>query len=535
MPSTIPRGRARHRLLRRGSLAAIAGAVAASFAPPAAANGRYPSANHIYFSPVDANLVVLRATFGIVISHDAGKTWVWLCEDALGLSSVSSEDPSLGVTAGGSMVAGVSWAMEVSPDLGCSWTVLGGSLLDKDIVDVAVRPDAPHSIVALQSSYELDAGAGGGRGYITQVFESVNDGATWSPVGVPIDPGVVASTIEVAATDPNRLYVSARRLATEAGPSTASLFVSLNKGMSWTERPLPQFDPATEAGGVFIGAVDPTNADIVYLRSAWANAPTSEPSRLFVTRDAGQSFQVALTLRGQMLGFALSPDGSRMYAGGPSDGLLAASSAQAGPPGAFTSVAPNLQVQCLATRGSDLWACSNETSGFLAGASTNAGASFTPKLHFVDISAPIACAADAAAAQCSGDPFTLLCRMFGDCPSDAGPGSGADASPGDSGSDSPAGGSSGGGSGGSSGSGGSGSGATSSSSTSSGGQSGSSGGGAASPTGASGGCAVFGGGGAAGFATVLFGIAAVASRRRSLARRRSGAGKTIQDDPNRLF
>jgi hypothetical protein len=529
MLRTNPRGLACDRGLRRALCvtAIAAGLLVAS--RPAAANGRFPAANQIYFSPANANLVVLRATFGIVISHDAGASWVWLCEDALGLSSVSNEDPSLGLTGGGALVAGVSWAMEVSPDLGCTWSVLGGSLLDKDIVDVAVRPDAPHSIVALQSSYTLDAGTGGGTGYVTQVFESVDDGASWSPIGVPIDPTVVASTIDVAATDPNRLYVSAHRLATEAGPATASLFVSIDKGKTWVERPLPALDPAAESG-VFIGAVDPTNADIVYLRSAGTqNAASVQSSRLFVTRNAGQSFQVALTLTGQMLGFALSPDGTSVYVGGPNDGLLAATSAQVGPPGAFTSVAPKLVVQCLAARGSELWACSTEPSGFVAGVSSNAGASFTPKLHFGDIQTPIQCAADAAAAQCSGVPFQLLCRMFGDCPMpDAGPGGQSDAGgSNDSGSDGSVSGS-GSGSGGSGGSGsggsGSGNGSGANGSASSGSYSGSSGGGgASSPSpGASSGCAVLGGGTAASFATFLVGLAALASRRR----RRDGSRRS---------
>ena len=37
-------------------------------------------------------------------------------------------------------------------------------------------------------------------------------------------------------------------------------------------------------------------------------------------------------------------------------------------------------VQCLATRGDELWTCSAEVSGFVLGVSTDDGATFTAKL-----------------------------------------------------------------------------------------------------------------------------------------------------------
>jgi hypothetical protein len=333
---------------------------------------------------------------------------------------------------------------------------------------------------------------------------------------------VAAMTIDVAASDPHRLYVSARHFATEAGTGiAASLFVSVDDGAHWTERPLPSLDPAKESG-VFIGAVDPTNADIVYLRSG-QNAPSLAPSRLFVTGDAGKSFQVPLTLTGQMQGFALSPDGKTLHVGGSNDGLLVASTANLGFPNAFTTVAPSssLHVECLAAHGGDLWACSDEVSGFIAGVSSNAGANFTPKLHLANIQVPIQCDPDAAAAQCSGAPFEMLCGNLSNCPTaDGGPVGGSDAGGGPGATDGAAG-SSGAGSGGGSGGGGSGG------SSSSGGGGASSGNGGSSGSGpgrSSSGCSVFGAGGAAGSVAMaalgIFAIVATLARASSLSGRR---------------
>ena len=96
----------------------------------------------------------------------------------------------------------------------------------------------------------------------------------------------------------------------------------------------------------------------------------------------------------------------------------------------FTQVS-NLSIECLATRGTELWACSDdrESGAFVAGVSTDEGATFTPKLHFGSVSAPVACGpapagayacgANAGGSQCSGAPFAQLCVNLG-CAIDAG-------------------------------------------------------------------------------------------------------------------
>jgi hypothetical protein len=102
-----------------------------------------------------------------------------------------------------------------------------------------------------------------------------------------------------------------------------------------------------------------------------------------------------------------------VYAGG-TDGLFTAARENLGAPNAFRKVS-TLVAQCLNTRGAELWACSDEASGFLAGVSTDDGASFAARLHFDGIQAPISCSSDAMAAQCSGLLFEQLCANLGGC------------------------------------------------------------------------------------------------------------------------
>jgi photosystem II stability/assembly factor-like uncharacterized protein len=375
-------------------------------APPALANGRYPASNQLLFSPRDPDLVLLRTTFGILLSHDAGNSWAWLCEDALGISASLSVDPALAITANGTLVAGIYSGLQISPDTGCSWTSIGGGLTGQ-VVDLALRGASPHTVVALTSTYASDAGVDGSAGYVTQVYESTDDGASWSPLGAPLDPSVSAQTLEVAASDPQRLYVVGFR--TDA-PLTPLFYASDDSGLHWAEHVMP---PLSGDLGVYIAAVDPANADLVYLRTE--GAPTNGQSRLFVTTDAGRTFRAELALRGQMLGFALSPDGSTIYAGGTLDGLFVAARDALASPNPFHNVSL-VPVRCLAMQGADLWACSDEASGgFLAGVSKDDGVTFAPRLQLHGIQGPISCAADTRAAQCSGTAFQQLCLSIGGC------------------------------------------------------------------------------------------------------------------------
>jgi hypothetical protein len=394
--------------VRRATLGAAAFAAVLCAAPAALANGRFPASNQILFSPASASNMAIRTTFGLLFSTDTGKTWRWLCEDTLGLPPTSNEDPYVAITASGSVIAGLSLGLEVSTNAGCDWTVAGGPLAGQLIKDLDVHKDNQHTVDLITSTFSPSGGVDGGAGYSQQPYESTDDGAHWAALGSPVDPTAIVTTIDVAPSDPNRLYVSAFR---GSGPTrTASLFVSSDKGMTWTEHLAP-LDPSVETA-VYIGGVDPTNEDVVYLRS-------EGQSRLSVTRDGGQTFQSVKTLDDEMLGLALSQDGSKIYIGSVADGLLVAPTSTL----AFTQTS-SIHVQCLVTHGADLWACSDEVSGFVAGVSHDDGKTFTPVLHLLGIEGPIECPAKSTAAQCTAwdleagafyNPFVALCSGIGAC------------------------------------------------------------------------------------------------------------------------
>jgi MYXO-CTERM domain-containing protein len=174
------------------------------------------------------------------------------------------------------------------------------------------------------------------------------------------------------------MYVSAVR--DPGTTATAFLLTSTDHGKTFVENPLPLVQTEHAA---FIAAVDPLNADRLYVRTSNA---VDMPSRLLVSDDAGKTFRTIFTGLGQLLGFALSSDGKKVYVGGPRDGLNQASTTDF----AFTQKS-KVEVQCLKLADDGLWTCSSEKSGFVVGLTKDEGATFESKLHFCDIRGPLTC------------------------------------------------------------------------------------------------------------------------------------------------
>jgi hypothetical protein len=401
---------------------------------PALANGRFPASNQFLFSPANPDVIWMRTTYGILPSTNNGATWAYICEDVMGLISQGGsgyEDPSVGLMANGNVIAADSQGMNLSTDLGCSWSCVGGAVAGQTFVDLAVFPSDASKAVAMASNTVLDVDSSTSN-FATQVFQTSDNGATWSPVGPPLDPSVTVQTLDVPKSDPTRIYVSGTR--SFGSNKTAWLFMYTAATQQWAEQPITAFDNTME-DSIYIAAVDPNNADLVYLRSQ--GQATGGESRLFVTNnassDAGAMFTTPTsgtfqtpaatgsTIIGELLGFALSPDGSKVYVGTRESGVWMAPASTL----VFQQTNSHIHTQCLATRGTELWACSDAVSGFVAGTSTDDGATFTTKLCSVtgmtgvevcpnaDASGPFGCAATGNTAQVCPPVLATICELDG--------------------------------------------------------------------------------------------------------------------------
>lgn len=373
MTGSEPSPHLRHAAHRTAALAVLAMSLLAT--GPAAANGRYPLADQIVIDPREPAHLVARATFGLLDSDDGGHTWRWICESAFG--SFGFEDPPFAVTASGSTVVAASKGLSISPDRGCSWT-RPGIVGTRFGVDVTIRTARPHEALAILSTYTDGA-------YSVTLVETLDDGTTWNEVGPPFGADFLATTLEVAPTDPDRVYVAGKIIP----HGQAALQRSDDGGHTWVRFPLDM----AGSFSIYIGAVDPRNRDVVYLRTT-----ADDLGRVLVSNDGGATWKEIWQAPGDVSGFALSADGTTLAVGGPALGVSVASTTEY----AFrrTSV---IAAYCLAWSGPRLLACAKEAiDRFTIGVSQDQGEHFEALLHLSDVR-PRSCAPDASTAVCTTD------------------------------------------------------------------------------------------------------------------------------------
>jgi hypothetical protein len=376
--------------------AAICGAIAAA-AGPAHANGVFPSADQIVIDPSDPSHLVVRTTYGILTTRAGGEPWDWICETAVGYSS--GFHPSVGLTGDGTVIAGVPAGVAIAPGDTCAWGLAPGIPMDALVVDVSVDKLAPSRAVAVTAS---------GPAGPSRLWNTEDNGATWTPAGAALPAGFNPLTVDVAPSDPMRVYVSAQ-VSTKG-----SLLVSSDGGATWQSFTVP----ATNAEQLpYIGAIDPADADRVYIRTDGA------PGRLFVFDLAAVTFTEIFLGAGLLRGFAISPDGQTVLVGGGSDGIQRAPASTL----AFEKIS-SVATRCLTWTSDGVYTCATEFSdGFTVGISKDEGATFEPLMHLPCVRGPLACGSDTTVgADCPSEWPAVAVQIGQDeCPGGISNGGGA--------------------------------------------------------------------------------------------------------------
>jgi MYXO-CTERM domain-containing protein len=354
--------------------ALLSGAISTS--PAAYANGRFPNAQQLR-EPAPGSIVV-AGTYGLLLSGNAGTDFQFVCESALfGKALMGSwVDPLLETLPNGTIVSGSQNGLRVSRDHGCSFSTDWKLPHDADfvgpgpdpnaplgtVIDVCPGYDGPNSIVALATLHASD-----GSIVEHRIYKSADAAMSWSALPQSLAKASINTvlTIDVAPSDPNRLYIS----GSAAGQST--LAVSSDGGKSYSIRPIA-IDDSEGVTGAYIAAVSPTNADRVYVRvsrrSLADDGSETWDDSLLLSDDAGAHFRDVLRQKGALLGFALSPDGTTVLAGfgdpmvAPivtSDDALGLYSADSEAL-VFTQRVPNLAVSCLRWTSTGVYACAKE-------------------------------------------------------------------------------------------------------------------------------------------------------------------------------
>ncbi len=373
-------GSAALRLCHRSSPYARIATLAAAFIGihgtpnAAAANGRMPGANDVVFNAGNRAHLVARATFGIMQTFDAGATFSWICEQVIDISGVIA-DPPLGVMHDGSLVLlPPTGSALVSRDAGCSFTRLEGDPAGQRGVDLTADPSDPHRVLLLMST--LDAFDSEGYGiFRNELIDSRDDAVTFDRLAT-LPTNFEAETVEIAKSDPSRIYVS----GTDSKNARLGIIErSEDGGQTWTRTSLAL--PAG-SGSLFISGIAPDNADRLWVRiPARGDTLGILPARLMLSEDKGETFKLLAATDKAMFGFALSPDGTELAYGGPSDGLFVGPSDGSGP---FEQKS-DLGIRCLRWNENGLYACASEPRDpFSLGLSQDGGASFKPLYRMAD-------------------------------------------------------------------------------------------------------------------------------------------------------
>lgn len=356
----------------------------------ALANGRFPSAQQLVLAPAggDPNLVVLRTTFGIIVSRDAGKSWSWICERALGFTG--EWDPPVAVTKDGRIWVGLSDGLRSTRD-GC------GS------EEVAALHGAPISDLAVDSTGEN-----------LLVLSSPVDGAAsvmilrksgkLEKIGGSF-PGLELRTGDIASN--GKIYVTGVPYAATAKPRGHLFVAARGKPLSEVKLALPDDAMA------YLSGIDPKNDERIVIR---ALSPSG--TDVVVSEDGGKTLKKVLHVGTLLFGFAKSEDGRRMYVGSgdPNDGVWESLDS-----GMTWTQVSKTSVRCLAVANDHLlYACSTpyRPDGFAVASSIDGARTFTPLNSFKDIGGAISC--DAGEGTACSELWPEQKRILNPEPRDAG-------------------------------------------------------------------------------------------------------------------
>jgi len=314
------------------------------------ANGRLPGATGLAIHPSDEQQLLLGLTYGLALSRDGAASWTWMCEQQIE-GNGGDVDPAIVMTGDGTLVvlSLTNGGVLVSRNDGCSFERAMGPLQGHRGVDLTLDPSQSGRVLALMSTIVEVTDAGLPR-YRNLVAHSLDHGRSWEVLAeFPDD--MSAETLEVAASDADRIYVSG---TASADPLQGVVERSDDGGLSWTRTTVQL---PWGSGSLFLSGIHPTDPDRLWFRvpgrgDIYGVLPTS----LWLSTDGAASFDQVGDTQGGMLGFAVSPDGDRIAFGGPLDGLFVAPSDASAAP----SKVSDMNVTCLRWRGSGLYACALE-------------------------------------------------------------------------------------------------------------------------------------------------------------------------------
>ena len=333
----------------------------------AVANGRPPATSSINFRHGHEQDIAVGITFGLLLSHDGGQSWQWVCEDAVHYAGVY--DPAFAYTQSGALFATTLTGLEVERD-GCNFdpTPLA-------TVDISASALAANGDLFVAASMSTDP----------KLYKSTDDGKTFPITAMPAPAGVWWDTIAAAPSDPMRVYATGYHFTTTR---MFDVFRSIDGGVSYT--PMQLTGVTTTANSeIFIVGVSPQNPDELYIRVTFQTINAISEA-VYVSTNAGDSW-TKIRDETATLSFLLRANGDLVIAT-----KTAAVVSRAPSGGATWEALPSPpHINCLVENAAgEVWACTDNYGTEAAGAmKTTDLVTWTPVLRYQDIQGPLDCPA----------------------------------------------------------------------------------------------------------------------------------------------
>ncbi len=355
-------------------------AALALHAPAARAHLGYPDTTSVTFRRGHPEQMMVGATFGAVMTRDGGRSWRWLCPEALTYGSWRPETYLW--QADGTLLAATGSALIRSRDGGCTWSSHPYFSPPEDRTRASWL--WPISLASPDSNPQRVWVSTGRSGSLNGVYRSDDGGETFTLSTLQSTTAVYPS-IKVAPSDTRRLYVSA------STPTGLRLYRSDDEGQQWEEiaQPFPEYSGTSRPYDLFVLKVSETNPDRV-----WARVTAETWTYVLESQDGGHTFRSVVHPENQahdgvdeyLMGIEVSADGNTLWAATPTRLFRV----RAGETHATLLSLPEGNA-CAERVGETLYVCGASRLHDWALATTlDEGATYTPILNLPDLQPPSA-------------------------------------------------------------------------------------------------------------------------------------------------
>lgn len=331
-------------------------------------------------------------TQGALVSGDSGRSWRWVCAEAMGYGGWMPE--RFVWRAEGTVLAATGTALLRSRDAGCTWSTAPG-FEEAWVTGLAEHP-TDDAVFYLSTGRPSRQNA---------LYRSDDGGETWAATGLERE--AVFSSVRVAPSRPERLYVAGSK------GYAPYVFRSDDAGGTWAEWPLG----LEGAYDLKLMAVSPVRPDVLWARVSSLDASGLPRQRVLRSEDGGRTFAVVFEPDDLLVNLDVSADGQTVWVATYNHVFRS----RGGEP--FTRLEQPNGNACVTRAGGELYTCgSTWANDWELARSADEGSTWTPVFSLRELQGVQQCPAGTPVQTLCSPRWPQLAEQLGVTSSQPGPG-----------------------------------------------------------------------------------------------------------------